>query len=101
MKIPILDRQSIFDLALQTYGSIEAVFILAETNGLKLTDDLTAGQTVDCAAEKPTDRITTTYYANRNITPATAISSELTSGDGAILLEGIEHWGIEYDFMVW
>lgn len=100
MKIPILDRQSIFDLALQSYGSIEAVFTLAETNGLKLTEDLTAGQTVDCVIEKPLDRNVATYYANRSVTPATALASELTSGDGAILLEGIEHWGIEYDFFV-
>ena len=36
--------QSLLDVALQEYGSVDALFALADANGLAVTDPLTAGQ---------------------------------------------------------
>ena len=46
MKIAVRDRQSLVDIALQACGSVEAVFAIAERNGLAITDDLVVGQTL-------------------------------------------------------
>ena len=43
-KIKVLNNQSLFDIAIQEYGTVEAVFDLAMANGLGITDELNAGQ---------------------------------------------------------
>jgi len=43
-RIKVLNNQSLFDIAIQEYGTVEAVFDLAMANGLGITDELNAGQ---------------------------------------------------------
>ena len=38
------DRQSLLDVAIQVLGSPTGVFVLAERNGISITDRLTDGQ---------------------------------------------------------
>ena len=92
MKLTVLDRQSIFDVAIQQLGNVEAAFALALENDLSLTDDLTAGQSVIVAGEK--SKAIADYYAAKQLKPATGMT-ELSA-----LEEGIEFWYIEYDFIV-
>ena len=40
----VLNNQSLWDIALQEYGTVEAVFELARANDMGVTDLLTAGQ---------------------------------------------------------
>ena len=92
MKLRVLDRQSIFDLAVQALGSVEAAFALALENGLSLTEDLTAGQPVIIAGEK--SKAIADYYTAKQLKPATGITLEEQKQ------EGIDFWGIEFDFIV-
>jgi hypothetical protein len=45
--------QSLVDVALQEYGSVEALFDLADANGVAITDVLTPGQVLASAAAVP------------------------------------------------
>lgn len=66
-------NQSLLDIAIQEYGSVEAVVDIAMENDLSITDPLTPGQVILIPGD-PIDSDIVTYYANRNIKPATAIS---------------------------
>ncbi len=72
-QVTALNNQSLFDIAIQEYGTIEAVFDLAMANGLSVTDTLTAGQVlnvpeVDPAVVQPE---IVDYYRRHGIRPAT------------------------------
>lgn len=99
MKKKILDGQSLWDIALEGMGGIEEVFRLAEQEDLSLTEDLSPGQQIGIP-QQAVNREIREYYAANQIHPATGISIESTSGDGSLWLEGVEFWGIEYDFIV-
>ena len=47
MKVTVLSGQSLVDVAIQVYGSAQGVFVLAEENGLEVTDALEAGQVLE------------------------------------------------------
>ena len=93
----VLNRQSLFDVAVQHCGTMEAAFELAMLNGVALTDDLTPG--TELSLTEPDDKsIVQTFDVNRYI-PATGFTqSEIMGVMG--LDEGIEFWGIEFDFIV-
>lgn len=95
----ILNRQSLLDMVIQECGSLDSIFSLAERNNMAITDDLPAGKELEYALEDITQKQVVISLANRGIQPATAISSELLA-NGELLLEGVEFWGIEYDFIV-
>lgn len=99
MKKKILDGQSLWDMALEGLGGIEGVFGLAEQEDLSLTEDLSPGREVGFP-QQTVNREIREYYAANRIRPATGISIESTSGDGSLWMEGVEFWGIEYDFIV-
>ena len=61
------------------------------------TDDLVAGQTL--TAPEPTDSTMAQYYGVNDLQPATAITTEEIN-DTLNIGEGIEFWGIEFDFIV-
>lgn len=95
--ITVAPQQSMLDIALQHAGGAEAVFELAGTNTISITDDLGIGQQL--VATPILSKEVTNYYAVHNICPATAITNDTINeilGDG----EGIEFWAIEYDFVV-
>ncbi len=92
MKVTVLDRQSIFDMAVQSSGSAEAAFEVAILNNLSITDDLEAGQ--ELILLQIVNKEIATYYANRQLKPATGITeSEIQPG-------GIDFMGIEIDFII-
>lgn len=94
----ITSDQSLLDVAIQHSGSLEAAFDIAMQNDISLTDDTTPGQIVQLADE-PDNADITNYYAVGNLQPATAITTEEIN-DTLNIGEGIEFWGIEYDFIV-
>ena len=95
MEVKVKDRQSLFDRAVQTAGSMEAAFGLAAANGVSLTDTLTDGQVLDTVAAENAD--TVRRYSVQGIQPATALSEEEMA---ALAQEGINFMGIEIDFVV-
>lgn len=99
MAINVLTGQSLFDIAIQELGSVEGVFELAEKADVGLTDELVVGVLLNAPVD-PLDRQVVDYYKANRIRPATAITRDNTSAGGDILMEGIEFWAVEYDFIV-
>jgi hypothetical protein len=90
MNIRVLDRQSLFDVALQHFGDVEVAFGLALENDLSLTDDVS--RLILKSTLSATNASVVAHYRINNIVPATLTS---IYGDG-----GIDFWEIEYDFKV-
>ena len=63
MKIRVLDGQSLFDIAVQHCGDVQASLAIAAANGLSVTDALLAGQ--ELVVPEPTDRDVQRYYRDR------------------------------------
>lgn len=82
-------NQSLFDIAIQKCGSIEAVFGIAILNGLSVTDSLGAGLVVMIPDEL--DKPVVDYYKTRGLNPG-------TSGDGVEILDRIfsEEFPLEF-----
>lgn len=99
MKIIVQDRQCLADIALQACGSLEAVFAIAEKNGLSVTDDLQAGQVLDYDLADVQEKYVVAAYKTESIQPATAITNSEIN-DLLAIGEGIGFWTIEYDFVV-
>jgi len=66
----VLSGQTLFDIAIQSCGSIEAAFELAVLNGLNLTDELVPGQ--ELALPEVVNSGIVTRYSNKGINPSTA-----------------------------
>ena len=93
----VTSRQSLFDVAVQHCGTWEAALDLALLAGISLTDDLTVGDTLTLT--EPADTQTVQTFAVNRYEPATAC----TNTDILTILdqqEGIDFWGIEFDFVV-
>ena len=85
MKATVQHRQSVFDLAIQHFGTVEAAFEVAEKLGCSVTDEVKANTTFELAASEVQDRRVAEYYAKNNIVPATALEYE--SGIGSMEIE--------------
>ncbi len=88
-----VDRQSLFDLAIQHAGAADDAIAIALENGLSLTDDIIPGQNINTT--EPKANSITQYYATNQLQPATAVSTTEINLPG-----GINYMGIEIDFIV-
>lgn len=92
MEAKTVTAQSLFDLAIQTGGTVEAVFALALENDLSITGEMYAGQSVD--VNETEDKQIVDYYRVKNIKPATF------SGQEILTLSGIGYMAIEENNIV-
>lgn len=74
MTVIIQNGQTLSDIAIQQYGSLEAIILLAMTNNINPTADLKAGDVLECP-EQVYDRDMQSYCARNKVSPATAIDS--------------------------
>ncbi len=89
----IQKHQVTMDIAIQYAGTAESLFDLCNLNGIGITDDVAAGTLLmvpDVAEIKPY-----TFLKLRGVKPVTILLN-----DGQLVGEGIEFWGIEFDFIV-
>ncbi|OFX62691.1 MAG: hypothetical protein A2066_18840 [Bacteroidetes bacterium GWB2_41_8] len=77
-EIIVLEGQSLFDLAIQKGGSIEAVFGFAVDNNISVTDDLPPGIGLLPPAMKIKQIVQ--YYSTHSIQPGTAVTGDINSG---------------------
>lgn len=77
MKYMILAGQSLADIALRVYGSSDGAIILAEENGLEVTDVLEPGRMLEYSPEKVVNKGIVQYYAAQNVRPATALEGRV------------------------
>lgn len=96
MKTTVRNGQSLLDIALQECGDASAAFELALRNGLALSDELTNGDELELPTVE--DKRTVAQYRADSVFPATAITGE--QYNETIEGEGVEFWGIEFDFIV-
>lgn len=73
MKTTARHRQCLADIALQECGSFEAVFAIAERNGVSVTDDLEVGQMLSYELTDVLDKRVVAEYAADGICPATMV----------------------------
>ena len=99
MKVIVQDRQCLADIAIQVCGSLEAVFAIAEKNGLSVTDDLTAGQILEYDPADVQDKQIVNIYKTERVVPATSATTNEVN-DILGFGEGIGFWAIAYDFVV-
>ncbi len=83
------EGQTLLDIAVHHFGSMEAAFEIAAHAGLSLTDELPAGSAI--RLPKPTraeqmNKYVVVAIANRNIIPSTGINAlhEFDGGIGAM-----------------
>ena len=79
MQIIVRNRQTLADIAVQVYGNIMAVVPIAECNSISVTDDLYAGQVIQCPEVEHSAK-RGRYLGMGKISPATAISASEEHG---------------------
>lgn len=71
MKIIVKNNQTLADIAIQEYGTLEGVFLLAQANDISPTDTLATGKKLtrpDVVLNKEME----SYCKKNNVSPATA-----------------------------
>lgn len=63
--------QTLLDIAIQEYGTIEAAFMLAKANDLSITDTLQAGQVIEIP-EMVYNSVLAEYCQRNSVCPATS-----------------------------
>jgi hypothetical protein len=96
MRVTVLNKQSLPDLAIQEFGSLESVLALTVKNDLPITAELEVGQEVQYDAAK-TDKKVVEYLTAQKAKPATDL---LPADLEAAPYGGIGFMGIEIDFIV-
>ena len=97
MKTVIVQNgQSIFDIAIQKCGVIDAAYDIAILNRISVTDILIGGTILQLPDVLNKDIVNT--FLLGNIEPATAITPD--QYNNTIRGEGIEFWAVEIDFVV-
>lgn len=71
MKVKVLQRQTLSDIALQIYGDISGIVELAMANSIGVADQLTPGTVLECP-DVVFDNYLQNYARTNNIIPATA-----------------------------
>lgn len=75
MKVTVLKRQTLSDIALQFYGDISGVTGIARANNLAITADLQAGTELQCP-DVTYDAYLQNYVRKNGIKPATEYSGD-------------------------
>jgi len=91
--VTVNSMQSLLDLAIQTSGSVEAVFDLALESGLSITDILTVNTELNTVKAFSLEVLD--YYKVNQIKPA----SDFTDSP-VMALQGIDYWAVGIDFIV-
>lgn len=91
------NRQSLADITIEKCGSIEAIFDIADRNGLAITDDPHTGQVVECGSGNAAKQQLVLRLESYGVVPATGIVP--TDADNCPY-GGIGYMGVEYDFTV-
>lgn len=69
MTATVHPRQCITDIALQYFGSVEAIYIVAQRLGTSIDATPQAGATFDYSPDEIIDPAVVNYYKNNNIIP--------------------------------
>lgn len=76
MKANVIHKQSILDLSIQLYGSIDEVFALAVANNLSVTAVIPPNTIIEVPEIEVSEPLTRNYYKSKNLKPSTALNTE-------------------------
>ncbi len=94
-KVKIQSGQTLFDISMRHYGSIEGVFQLASDNGItSITDLLPSGTELLIYLDKVINQELVNYYETEGISVCSSVYSEIQT------LEGVGNWAIGIDFII-
>lgn len=79
MKVVVAQGQSLLDIAMQVYGSADAVYTLAKDNAKSVTDILSVGEELSYSSDNMVDARVARYFATNEISPSTAFAGALPS----------------------
>jgi hypothetical protein len=96
--IVVHHNQSLFDIAIQVYGTVAAAYDLALLNNISLTDDLEAGQQLLLTDKDYGLKENVQFYKQSNHRPATAWNPATSVYQPRP--EGISYWAVNVDFVV-
>ncbi len=97
-KVSVIFEQSIFDIALQTTGTIANAMKIAQSNNLNITDDLTVNKDVSLPETVILSNDILRYYKQKKVLPATGLTKR--DYEAMEKQEGISIWIINQDFIV-
>jgi hypothetical protein len=97
MKIVTLNNQTLLDIAIQEYGTIESIFELAMANDLSIHTSAVAGAVYQIPQVKNNTEVLN-YYKNQQIKPSTKITS--AHKDAIVTPSGIGYMAIGATFIV-
>ena len=95
-KVTVKSGQTLVDIALQTKGTLEAVEVIADLNGMTVTEQPDAGTVLELPAET-WDRLMENYCRRNEVEPATALTDDDMH---AMWQGGIGFMVIEQDFII-
>ena len=72
MEVTVKPMQTLPDIAIQVYGDIRAVTLIASANAISITDYIRPGTVLVCP-ETVYDRYMQDYCRNNGISPATSL----------------------------
>lgn len=75
MTVTVKNGQTLADIAIQEYGDLSAVFLLAEENDISPSDNLTAG-TVLLLPDVVVNKEMQDYCKNNGVSPATEVTAD-------------------------
>lgn len=99
--VTILENQSLFDLSIQVYGSIESVFDLLLDNPLRakeITDMLNAGEKLDTNRD-PKDLEMVNFYTRNSYLPANGIPARV-AGPPIVISSGDYNNDYNNDYLI-
>lgn len=97
-QITVLNNQSLLDIAIRTFGTVEAVLAIAILNGISITQELVPGQVLNLPSIDYGNQEIVNFFDINKKDPATALTEEdkaIIEGDS-----GIGFWIIEDNFIV-
>ena len=74
----VLHNQSLLDIAIQHTGNVLNAFLIAQANGLAVSDELSTGQILIIPETVENNNDILNYYSSRAIQPATALTEIVT-----------------------
>lgn len=73
IKVKVKARQTLLDIAVKVYGTIEGAFVLAEQNNVGITDDLEVGMELSVPKFKNEDLSVKEYYIRKDLNAFTGL----------------------------
>lgn len=98
-KIKVIANQSVFDVAVQAMGNVDAAFDLAYANEISVTSELLPGQELIIPDSAFSNQEVSAYYTGKNKKIATHILLPF-EGDLSPVQEGIGYMIIADTFIV-